>query len=128
MKHFLFYVNCYLKTVNRKQQNTDNVLLLVENCDIKLEILNKSTHLNQSETQITVMSVLFFCESFSLVHIFITKIIIFRWLHSTWKYLWIRLCYCSKKGCHQQMVAHFALFCDNISLVKFLQLKYLTFS
>ena len=41
---------------NRKQQNTANVLLLVENCDVKLEILNKSTHLNQSETQITVMS------------------------------------------------------------------------
>ena len=39
-----------LKTANRKQQNTDNVVLLVENCDIKLEILNKSTHLNQSET------------------------------------------------------------------------------
>ena len=27
-----------LRTANRKQQNTDNVLLLVENCDIKLEI------------------------------------------------------------------------------------------
>ena len=47
-----------LKTVNRKQQNTDNVLLLVENCDIKLEILNKSTHLNQSETQITFVDYL----------------------------------------------------------------------
>ena len=30
--------------------------LLVENCDIKLEILNKLAHLNQLETQITVMS------------------------------------------------------------------------
>ena len=30
-----------LKTGNRKQQNTDNVHLLVENCDIKLEILNQ---------------------------------------------------------------------------------------
>ena len=30
-----------LKTANRKQQNTDNVLLLVENCDIMLEIWNK---------------------------------------------------------------------------------------
>ena len=49
-----------LKTANRKQQNTDNVLLLVKNCDIKHEILNKSTHLNQSETQITVMSEFFF--------------------------------------------------------------------
>ena len=55
-----------LKTANRKQQNTDNVLLLVENCDNKLEILNKSTHLNQSETQITVMSELFLCEVFHL--------------------------------------------------------------
>ena len=30
-----------LKTANRNQQNTDNVLLLVENCDIKLAILHK---------------------------------------------------------------------------------------
>ena len=64
-----------LKTANRKQQNTDNVLLLVENCDIKLEILNKSTHLNQPQTQIAVMSDLFFCEGFSLVHVNITAII-----------------------------------------------------
>ena len=62
---------------NSKQKTTkhDNVLLLVENCDIKLEILNKSTHLNQSQTQITVMSDLFFCEGFSLVHVIITKTI-----------------------------------------------------
>ena len=46
-----------LKAGNRKQQNTYNVLLLVENCDIMLEILNKLNHLNQSETLITVMSV-----------------------------------------------------------------------
>ena len=64
-----------LKTANRKQQNTDNVILLVENCDIKLKILNKSTHLNQSQAQITMMSELFFCEGFSLVHIIITTII-----------------------------------------------------
>ena len=64
-----------LKTANRKQQNTDNVLLFVENCDIKLEILNKSTHLNQSDTQITVMSGLCFCEGFSLVHVIITTTI-----------------------------------------------------
>ena len=30
-----------LKTANRKQQNTDNVHLLVENCDTMLEILHK---------------------------------------------------------------------------------------
>ena len=30
-----------LKTANRKQQNTKNVLLLVENCDVMLEILHK---------------------------------------------------------------------------------------
>ena len=30
-----------LKTANRKQQNTNNVLLLVENCDIMLEVLNE---------------------------------------------------------------------------------------
>ena len=63
-----------LKTANRKQQNTDNVLLLVKNCDIKLEILDKSTRSKQSETQITVMSQLFFCEGFSLVHVIITMI------------------------------------------------------
>ena len=45
-----------LKTANRKQQNTDYVLLLVDNCDIKLEIFNKLTHLKQSETLKTVMS------------------------------------------------------------------------
>ena len=65
-----------LKTTNRKQQNTDYVLLLVENCDIKLEILNKLAHLNQLETQITVMSELFFSQGFSLGHVIITTIII----------------------------------------------------
>ena len=55
-----------LKTANRKQQNTDNVLSLVENCDIKLEILSKLAHLNQLETQITVMSELFFLKVFLL--------------------------------------------------------------
>ena len=49
---------------------------MVENCDIKLEILNKSTNLNQSGTQINVMSELFFCEGFSLGHVIITTIII----------------------------------------------------
>ena len=48
---------------------------MVGNCVIKLEILNKSTHLNQSQTQITVMSDLFFCECFSLIHVIITTII-----------------------------------------------------
>ena len=65
-----------LKTANRKQQNTDDVHLLVENCDIKLEILNKLAHLNQLENQITVMSELFFSEGFSLGHVIITTIII----------------------------------------------------
>ena len=48
---------------------------MVEKHDIKLEILNKSTHLNQSRTQINVMSELFFCEGFSLGHVVITMII-----------------------------------------------------
>ena len=62
-----------LKTANRKQQNADNDLLFIENCDIKFEILNKSTHMNQSET---VMSDLFFfCEGFSVVHKIITTIL-----------------------------------------------------
>ena len=64
-----------LKTANRKQQNTDNVLLLVENCDIKAEILNKLAHLNQLETKVTVMSELFFSQGFSLGHMIITTII-----------------------------------------------------
>ena len=51
-----------LKTANRKQQNTDNVLLLVENYYIMLQIFNK---LNQSETLITVMSGSFYCEDLS---------------------------------------------------------------
>ena len=44
-----------LKTANRKQQNTDNALLLVENCDIKLEIWNKLSPFNKSATLIPVM-------------------------------------------------------------------------
>ena len=63
-----------LKTANRKQQNTDNVLLLVENCDIKLEILNELAHLNQLETQITVMSEFFFSQGYSLGYVIITTI------------------------------------------------------
>ena len=65
-----------VKSANKKQQNTDNVLLLVENCDIMLEILNNLTHLNQSLTLITVMSGSFYCEGFSLVHVISTTIII----------------------------------------------------
>ena len=64
-----------LKTTNRKQQNTDYVLLLVENCDIKLEILNKLSHLSLSVTLKTVMSELFFYEGFPLGHVIITTII-----------------------------------------------------
>ena len=64
-----------LKTTNRKQQNTDYVLLLVENCDIKLEILNELSLLSQSVTLKTVMSESFFCEGFSVGHIIITTII-----------------------------------------------------
>ena len=55
-----------LKTANGKQQNTDKIILLVENCDIKVEILNKSIHLNQSGTQITVMSENVFVKVFHL--------------------------------------------------------------
>ena len=54
-----------LKPANRKQQNRDKVLLFVENCDIKLEIVDKLAHLNQSETQKTVMSDLFFLTFFT---------------------------------------------------------------
>ena len=67
-----------LKTANRKQQNIDNILLLVGKCDSELEILNKFAHLNQLETQITVMSELFFSESFSVGHVIITTMIIRR--------------------------------------------------
>ena len=47
-----------LNTANRTQQNTDNVLLLVENCDMKLEILNKLAHLNQLEAELTIKYIL----------------------------------------------------------------------
>ena len=63
------------KAANRKQQNTDNVLLLAKNCDNMLEILNNLTHFDQSDTQITVMSELFSSEDFSLGHVIITTII-----------------------------------------------------
>ena len=58
MKKLALCINT-LKTENRKQQNTDNIHLLVENCDIKLEILNKLAHLNQLENQISVVRVIF---------------------------------------------------------------------
>ena len=64
-----------LKTTNRKQQTTDYIHLLVENCDIKLEILNRLSHLSQSLTLKTVMSELFFSEGFSVGHVIITPII-----------------------------------------------------
>ena len=52
------------KTTKRKRQNTDYVLSFVENCEIKLEILNKLSYLNQSGTLKTVMSELFFVKVF----------------------------------------------------------------
>ena len=44
-----------LKTANRKQQNTDNGFLLVENCDIMLEIWNKLGQFDESATLIPLM-------------------------------------------------------------------------
>ena len=72
MKKLALCINSY---ANRKQQIADNVLLVVENCDIELKIFNKLANLNQLETQITVMSELFFSQGFSLGHIIITMII-----------------------------------------------------
>ena len=66
-----------IKNNKQKTTNTDYVLLLVENFDINLEILNKLSHLSQSVTLKTVMSELFFCESFSVGHVIITTIIKF---------------------------------------------------
>ena len=60
-----------LKTAKSKQQNTDNVLLLVENCDIKIEILYKPIA-DPDNCDVRVI----FCEGFSLVPIIITTIII----------------------------------------------------
>ena len=92
-----------LKTANRKKQNTDTVLLFVENCDVKLEIFNKLTHLNQSQILITVMSDLFFCEGFSVVHVIMTTIIsnhtfLFQHVHLGGKY--------AKNECHNQAFFH----------------------
>ena len=38
MRDLVFLIRKLLKITNRKQQSTDNALLLVENCDIMLEI------------------------------------------------------------------------------------------
>ena len=51
-----------LKTANRKQQNTDNVHSLVENCDTMLEIYINISHFNKSEILKTVMSEFFFVK------------------------------------------------------------------
>ena len=64
-----------LKTSNRKQQNTDNVLLLVENCDIMLEILNKLNPFEPIRDPDNYDIRLIFCEGFSLVPVLITAII-----------------------------------------------------
>ena len=50
-------VLCCCSTIieNRKQQNKDNAVSLVENCDIMLEIWNKLSHLNEPATLIPVM-------------------------------------------------------------------------
>ena len=77
MKHSLLYVNCYLETGNRKQQNTDNVLLLLENCDIMLEILHKHNPFERITDPDNCDVRVFFCEVFSLGHVIITTIIIF---------------------------------------------------
>ena len=46
MKNLCVVVQQLLKTANRKQQTQDNVLSLVENCDIILEIRNKGLFKN----------------------------------------------------------------------------------
>ena len=64
-----------LKTANRKQQNTDNVLLLVENCDIMFKILHKINPFEPIREPDNCESELLFCEGFSLGHVIITTII-----------------------------------------------------
>ena len=53
-----------LKTANRNQQNTDNVLLLVENCDIMLEVLNKLSPFEQIRDLDNCDVMVIYCEVF----------------------------------------------------------------
>ena len=64
-----------LKTANWKQRNTENVLVLVENCDIKLEILHKHNPFEPIRDPDNCDVRLILSEGFSLVHIIITTII-----------------------------------------------------
>ena len=64
-----------IKTAIRKQQNSDDGLWMAQKLDIMFEILHNLTHLDQSETLITVMSSSFYFKGFSLGHIIITTII-----------------------------------------------------
>ena len=64
-----------LKTANRKQQNADNVLWLVENCDIKLEILHKLNPFEPITDPDNCDVRAIFWWSFSLGHVIITTVI-----------------------------------------------------
>ena len=55
-----------LKLANRKQQNTDNVLLLAENFDIKLKILHKHNPFERITGPNNCDVRIFFCEVFHL--------------------------------------------------------------
>ena len=59
-----------LKTANRKQQNRENFLWFVENCDIKLEILHKHNPFERITGHVIITTIIskqsyhkhFFCE------------------------------------------------------------------
>ena len=67
-----------LKTANRKQQDTDNVLFLAENCDIKLEILHKHNSFELIRDPDNCDVRVIFCEGFPLVHIIIMMIMMYE--------------------------------------------------
>ena len=92
MKHFLFYVNCYLKTANRKQQNSKQkttkqrqlsligcqLRYHVANCDIMFKSLHKINPFEPIRDPGNCdVRVIFFCEGFSLGHVIITTIIMY---------------------------------------------------
>ena len=98
MENLALYTNSYLKqqTENNKTQIMDaEWLKTVTSCS---KFCINISHLNQSETLITVMSELFFCEGFSTGHIIITTIIILlQHIQVTWCLIYIIVQQKSKK-------------------------------
>ena len=70
MRNLVLLINNYWKQQTENNKTQIMYFNWFENCDIMLEILNNLTHLDQSQTLITVMSSSFYFESFSLGHVY----------------------------------------------------------